>query len=185
MKRRLSVVFIILVVMAIFASTAFAAPAQSSKSVTLVSVEYQEGGMVLMFHTSGLTKNDLNNNSFYAHSNYYNMYCKFIDDTTDVRCTLSKKLAKFQGESFHVILVGFGFYDVFPTDNYCPDEEIPWVYYNTFYYGELAYSSDVVPLKLWNEAITSGAFDYYAQTYGVTYEMQGQFCSSAELLPPT
>src|SRR5258706_3344467 len=176
MKRRLSVVFIILVVMAIFASTAFAAPAQSSKSVTLVSVEYQEGGMVLMFHTSGLTKNDLNNNSFYAHSNYYNTYCKFIDDTTDVRCTLSKKLAKFQGESFHVILAGFGFYDVFPTDTYCPDGETPWVNANLYENGQLI-ASGVVPLKIWNWAITNGYFDEVAQD-GFTYEMTSQFCSS-------
>jgi len=183
MKRRLSVVFITLIIMAMFTSTAFAAPANGNKSVTLVGVEYQEGGMVLMFHTSGLTKDDLKNHSFYAHSNYYNMYCNFIDDTTNVRCTVSKKLATFQGESFHVILAGFGFYDVFPIDTYCQDGETPWVYYSVFLNGELVFTDGVVPIKLWNNAITSGDFNYWAQTYGVTYQMTGQFCSSQNYGP--
>ena len=183
MQRRFSVVLISLILMAMFTSTAFAAPANSNKNVTLVSVEYQEGGMVIFFHTSGLTKNDLTNNSFYAHSNYYNMYCNFIDNTTDVRCTISKKLAKYQGESFHVILAGFGFYDVFPTDTYYPDGETAWANYSVFFNDELVFSDGVVPIKIWNNAITSGDFDYWAQTYGITYEMTGQFCSSQSFGP--
>jgi hypothetical protein len=181
MKRRFSVVLMVIMTMAIFASTAFAAPAQSNKSVTLVSVEYNEGGIILLFHTSGLTKNDLENNSFAAHSSNRTMDCNFIDDTTDVRCVLPKKLAQYQGEAFHVILAGFGFYDTFPANTYCPAGEIPWTSYNEIYNGETMYSG-VVPMKIWNQALTGGFFAYAAQ-YGVTFEMNGHFCSSQNFGP--
>lgn len=175
MPKRFLVVLMSLIFMAMFTSTAFAAPAQTGKSVTLYSIQYQEGGMILFFHTSGLTKNDLKDNSFFAHSNTYNMYCSFIDDTTDVRCSLSKKLAQFERESFYVILAGFGSHGTFPANTYCPDGENPWTNYNEIYNGEIVYSG-VVPMKIWNQAITGGFFDY-AEKYGVTFEMNGQFCS--------
>ncbi|MEP6895530.1 MAG: hypothetical protein ABI986_07975 [Chloroflexota bacterium] len=182
MQRRFSVVFINLIFMAMFTSTAFAAPAQISKGVTLYSVEYQQGGMILFFHTAGLTKDDLKNNSFYAHSKNYNMYCNFIDGTTDVRGSVSKRLAQYEGESFKVILAGFGFYDTFPTNTYCPDGENPWANYNVFYNGELVYSEGTIPMKIWNEVLTAGYFDLYAQ-YGLTYEITSTFCSSQNLSP--
>jgi hypothetical protein len=182
MKRRFSVVLMVIMTMAIFASTAFAAPAQSNKTVTLVSVEYNEGGIILLFHTSGLTKNDLGNNSFAAHSSNRTMNCNFIDDTTDVRCVLPKKLAQYQGETFHAILAGFGFYGTFPVNTYCPDGEIRWANYNVFYNGELVYSAGIVPMKIWNEALTAGYFDLDAQ-YGLTYEITSTFCSSQSFGP--
>jgi len=176
MKRRFSVVFMVLIVMAMLTSTAFAAPALTNKSVTLYSVQYQEGGMVLLFHTIGLTKEDLKNNSFYAHSNTYNMSCNFKDDSTDVRCVLPKKLAQFEGEGFHVVLAGFGFYGTFPTNTYCPDGEKPWVNFSVYIDGELAWDSGEAMLQEWNYVLANGLFDYWAQ-YGITYEMTGQFCS--------
>jgi hypothetical protein len=178
MKRRFSVIFMLLVIMAMLTSTVFAAPAaKDSKYVTLYSVQYREGGMILLFHTSGLTKDDLKNNSFYAHSNTYNMSCNFIDDSTDVRCVLPKKLAQFEGEEFQVILAGFGFYDTFPINTYCSEGEKPWVNYSVYIDGELVWDNGEAMLQEWNYVLTSGLFDYWAQ-YGITYEITGQFCSS-------
>lgn len=168
----------VLIIMAMFTSTAFAAPAFANKSVILFSVEYQEGGMIIFFRTTGLTKDDLKNNSFYAHSNSYNMYCKFMDDTTDVRCVLSRQLAQYQGESFSGTLAGFGFSDTFPTNIYCPDGEIPWVSFSVFENGNIIYSEGIVPSKIWNQALAEGWFEYAAQNYGWTYEITGRFCSS-------
>jgi hypothetical protein len=105
MKKIVSISFVVLAIMAVFVSTVFAAPA--GKSATLVSVEYQQGGIVLLFQTSGLTKADLKENTFYADSKNQNIYCNFVDDSTVVRCTVSKGLAgmgNFQGT-----LAGFGF----------------------------------------------------------------------------
>src|SRR5258706_13579207 len=110
MKKHLSILFAVLAALAIFTTTAFAAPA--SKNVTLLSVEYQKGGIVLLFETSGLTKGDLKNNSFFVDSNDQKMSCNFVDDTTTVRCTVSKTLAG-KGD-FHGTLAGFGFWGELP-----------------------------------------------------------------------
>src|SRR6185295_2029571 len=138
MKKHLFVLFVTLITMAMFASTAFAAPASDGKSVVLISVEYQQGGIALLFHTSGLTKGDLKDHSFYAHSNYHDMYCNFMDDTTDVRCLVSKKLSNYGGESFHVTLAGFGFYDELPYKiiEVCQNGQAEWYVINVFDNGE-------------------------------------------------
>lgn len=181
MKKYLSTAFIVVVLMAICTSTVFAAPAQDSKSVTFVGMEYQQGGIVLLFHTSGLTKSDLKNVSFYADSNNQNISCNFIDDTTDVRCVVSKKLAE-TGGSFHVVLAGFGFYGDFPENSYCGEGESPWYGYNIYENGELVYSGEV-PTVIWDYAAELGYFEVWAEL-GITYEITGNFCSSEELLPP-
>jgi hypothetical protein len=169
-----------LVLMAIFASTVFAAPAQNGKSVTLVSIKYQPSGVVLMFQTSGLTESDLKNSSFFAHSSDQNIYCNFVNDTTDVRCLLSKKLAQYQGESFQGTLAGISFYGEFPTNTYCDEGESPWYNYNVYADGELVFSGEV-PTWVWNSAAHDGYFELAAE-YGITYEITGDFCSSAELI---
>lgn len=176
MKRRVSVIFIVLILMTIFSSTVLAAPAQESKSVTFVNIEYQQGGIVLLFHTSGLTKSDLNNNSFFAHSNNQNMNCNFIDDSTDVRCVVSKGLAQDEGEGFHGTLAGIGFWGEFPTNSYCPDGEIPWVNIDMFVDGKLADAGEA-PLEVWYDVTAAGYFEIWTQ-YGITYKITGRFCSS-------
>lgn len=179
MKRNVSVVLVMLVLMAIFASTVFAAPAQNGKSVTLVSVKYQPSGVVLIFWTSGLTESDLKNSSFFAHSSDQNIYCNFVNDTTDVRCLLSKKLAQYQGESFQGTLAGISFYGEFPTNTYCDEGESPWYNYNEYFDGELVYSGEV-PEWVWRDYEAMGGFEYSAE-YGITYEITGGFCSSADI----
>ena len=180
MKRHISVLLVMLVLMAIFASTVFAAPAQNGKSVTLVSIKYQPSGVVLMFHTSGLTESDLKNSSFFAHSSDQNIYCNFVNDTTDVRCLLAKKLAQYQGETFQGTLAGISFYGEFPTNTYCDAGESPWYNFSEYVDGELVYSGEV-PVWIWNNAANQGYFDVWAE-YGITYEITGGFCSSAELI---
>lgn len=179
MKKRISVVFVVLVLMAVFASTVFAAPAQNGKSITLVSIKYQPGGVVLMFQTSGLTESDLKNSSFFAHSSDQNIYCNFVNDTTDVRCLLAKKLAQYQGESFQGTLAGISFYGEFPTNTYCDEGEAHWYNYNEYEYGELVYSG-AVPESIWREYEALGGFELSAE-YGITYEITGGFCGSDDI----
>ena len=184
MKKHLSVVFVVLVLMAVFTSTVFAAPAQTARNAILVSIQYQESGIVLMFQTSGLTKDDLKNNSFFAHSNSQNMYCFFVDDTTNVRCVVAKKLAEYEGEGFHGTLAGFGFWGDFPRNSYCAEGESKWANIDMFENGELV-DSGAVPLWVWDEAAGNGWFEYWEQNYGITYEITSQFCGSDELVGPT
>jgi hypothetical protein len=176
MKRRVSVVFVVLVLMAIFVSTVFAAPAQTGKSITFVSIKYQPAGVVLMFQTSGLTENDLKDPSFFAHSSDQNIYCAFVRDTTDVRCVLSKKLAQYQGESFHGTLAGISFDGKFPNNTYCTDGEITWYSITEYFNGEFYFAGEA-PAWAWNEYAAMGGFEM-AATYGYTYEITGSFCGS-------
>jgi len=183
MKKHLSVLFVILITMAIMTSTALAAPALDTKSVILVSVEYQQGGIALLFHTSGLTRGDLNDRSFYAHSNYRNIYCNFVDDTTDVRCVVSKKLSNFAGESFHVTLAGFGFYDELPAkpSPVCSDGQAEWYYIDVSVNGEYDGSFEV-PTQVWNQVVADGILQEL-ESSGIVFEVTGSFCGPADFEP--
>jgi hypothetical protein len=88
MKRLFSILFAILAALGIFPLHAFAA--SGSKNVTLSNIEYQSGGIVLLFETSGLTKADLKGASFYADSNFQKISCNFVDHKTTVRCVVSR-----------------------------------------------------------------------------------------------
>lgn len=110
MRKRLLVFLLSLFVASVFSTTASAAP--GSKRVVLLSTEYQSGGIVLIFETSGLTNADLKNAYVYANSQWYKMYCKYKDDTTNVRCSFTKKLAG-QG-NFAATLGGFAFWGTLP-----------------------------------------------------------------------
>ena len=88
MKKCFSVLFVVLVLMSIFTTTVFAAPA-ASKSVSLVSVQYQAGGIVLLFETSGLTKADLKDNSFYAFISLHQHYLYFSFTLSNFSSTIS------------------------------------------------------------------------------------------------
>ena len=175
MKKCLSILFAVLVALAIFTSTVFAA--SENKNVTLVSVSYQKGGIVLLFETSGLTKSDLKDNSFYADSNDQKMSCKFVNDTTNVRCTVSKALAG-QGE-FYGTLAGFGFWGQLPEARnlglVCAEGEVPWYRIGVYFDGELAYSGDI-PAWLWDLFVTEGLVEEAMQD-GVTFEITDAFCA--------
>ena len=176
MKKRFSVLFVVLVLMSIFTSTVFAAPA-ASKSVSLVSIQYQAGGIVLLFETSGLTNADLKDNSFYADSNDQKMSCNFVDDTTKVRCTVSKALAGEGG--FHGTLAGFGFWGELPQprsfDLVCAAGEIAWLTIDVFENGELVFSGEI-PAWIWDEITSDGALDELAEM-GIIFQVTGAFCA--------
>lgn len=170
MKKYLSTAFVVLVTMAIFASTAFAAPAADA-SVSLKSVTFNGSGVVLKFSTSGLTKKDLKDNFFNIASNSYDMECDFIDDTTDVRCLVTKDLSNLAGEEFTAGLHGFLFYGNVPQAA-C----VPWINIDVFEDGELLGSFEAL-LAEWDYVASLGLFEYWA-AYGITYKITGEFCGS-------
>lgn len=174
MKKCFSILFAVLAALAIFTSTVFAT--SGNQSVTLVSVSYQKGGIVLLFETSGLTKADLKENSFYADSNNQKMSCKFVDDTTRVRCTVSKALAG-EGE-FYGTLAGFGFWGELPQERplglICAEGEIPWYTIHVYFDGELAESGNI-PVWLWDLFVAEGLIEEAMQD-GVTFEILDTFC---------
>jgi len=114
MKKGFYSLCIVLVAAAVLVSNVLAAPAQSNKNVTLNSVTYERSGIALLFHTSGLSKNDLHSTSFTALSKQWNITCNFVDGA-NVRCLVSKKLSIFAGKSFQGTLAGFHFAGKFPS----------------------------------------------------------------------
>ncbi len=110
MKKGLSALCLVLVATAVLVSNVLAAPAQSNKNATLNSVTYERSGIVLLFHTSGLSVHDLHSTSFTALSKQWNITCNFVGDTTNVRC-----LSIFAGEGFHGTLAGFHFAGKLPS----------------------------------------------------------------------
>lgn len=124
MKKSLSALCIVLVIATTFVSNVLAAPAQASKNVSLSSVTYERSGITLLFNVSGLSKNDLKNISFTAHSRQWNMTCNFGDDAS-VRCLVSKKLSIFAGESFQGTLAGFHFAGKLPSAREFPIRVTP------------------------------------------------------------
>ena len=176
MKKSLSVVFVALVAMAVFASTAFAAPAQDNKSVTLIGVDYQMGGIVLLFQTSGLSKGDLKNASFFAHSNNYDIFCQFKDDTTVVRCVVSKKLSAYAGEGFQVTLAGFRFWGVLPEAQDCFSGDIMWYPIEGYYQGEYLGAQNI-PAWVWELFEDEGILEYYASEGFVINITGDAFCA--------
>lgn len=174
MRKHLFILFSVLAALAVFTTSAFAAPV--GKNVNLVSVSYQKGGIVLLFETAGLTRADLKDNSFYADSNNQKMSCGFVDHTTTVRCTVSKALAG-KGD-FHVTLAGFGFWDTLPEVRgfsiTCAEGEIPWYTINIYENGELVESGDL-PVWFWNELVSLGILDELAQE-GITVQIADIFC---------
>jgi hypothetical protein len=114
MKKGFYALCIVLVAAAVLVSNVLAAPAQSNKNVTLNSVTYEKSGIVLLFHTSGLSQNDLHKISFTALSKQWDITCNFVDDT-NVRCLVSKKLSIFAGKGFQGTLAGFHFTGKFPS----------------------------------------------------------------------
>jgi hypothetical protein len=158
MKKGLSALFFALVTMAILVSNVLAAPAQANRNVTLQRVTYERSGITLLFQTSRFSKDDLKKVSFTAHSEQWNMVCNFVDDTTDVRCLVSKNLSTFAGEGFHGTLAGFQFTGKLPsarsfptpivtgtsvvteTPAACPDGQPLWY---TFEYTNPSYQAEV------------------------------------------
>jgi len=174
MKKYLSIILAVFAITAIFTSSVLAAPA--SKSVNLLSVSYTQGGVVLIFQTSGLTRGDLKGATIYANSNWHKMYCTFIDNTTKVRCTIANKLAG-KG-SFRAVLAGFGFWGTLPQPKApsCEPGQIPWYSFNQYYNGTFVLSGKM-PVWLWNTYEENGFFSIY-EGLGYTFSITGAFCKS-------
>ncbi len=180
MKKRLSVLFVVLAVAAIFASTVFAAPV-NGKSVSLLSVDYNPGGVVLKFETSGLTQADLTGATFFADSNHQDIYCTFVGDSnTTVRCTAAKSLAGQGG--FKVTMAGFTFWDDLPKEKItkltCGAGDVLWYSVNQYINGEF-YQSFTAPAWAWDEHEANGGFVKDA-LQGKTFERTGEFCAPDE-----
>ena len=191
MKKGLSALVFVLVAMIMLVSNVFAAPAQFNGNISLESVTYERGGIVLLFHTSGLSQNNLNNTTFTAHSEQWNMDCKFVDGTTTVRCLVSKKLAMFADESFHGTLAGSYFAGVLPgartfpspvvtetlviteTPSQCSDGQ---TLSYTFEYSNSSYQAEV-----WSDYYMDadtfhslyGFYPEYSSTYTDSYSWNG------------
>ena len=180
MSKRLSALITVLVALALLTTSAFATSAfaaSAGKFVSLVRMVYQRGGITLLFETSGLTKADLKNTSFYANSNEQNMTCNFVDHTTTVRCTVSKSLA---GMSFHATLAGFSFWGELPKGSSpsitCDDGEIPWYTINLYQDGVLVDSGDM-PAYIWKELVAAGFLNELA-SQGITARIAATFCEA-------
>lgn len=187
MRKCLATLFMVLATLALSVSSALAAPALANKNATLQRVTYERGGITLLFHTSGLTKADLQKTSFTAHSQQWNMTCNFGGDST-VRCHVSKHLSRFAGEGFHGILAGIQFSGMLPGARRfpprasaqtldatqalgaCPDGQT-LVY--TFEYSNPSYQAEV-----WSETyIDSNTF--YA-SYGVYPEYTSTYTDNTD-----
>ncbi len=174
MNKRFSVLLTVLAVLTVFTTSAFAAPA--GKYVSLLSMNYHNGGITLLFETSGLSRADLKNNSFYANSNTQKMFCNFVDHTTTVRCTVSKALA---GMSFHATLAGFGFLGELPNAPFklvCTAGEIVWYTINLYRDGELIDSGDM-PAHVWKELVGTGILEELSSA-GIHAEIAAAFCAA-------
>jgi hypothetical protein len=179
MKRYISVLLAILLTVAIFPMNALAAA--GSKKVTLSSIEYQQGGIILLFETSGLNKADLKNNSFYADSNNQKMSCNFVDHTTTVRCVVSRALAGHG--NFRATLAGFVFWGEIPERRGCSGGEVPW-FSITGYQGGEVLGTAKIPVWLWNEFVSLGILDDWADA-GITAEFNSYCAPNIDIILPT
>lgn len=177
MKKFLTVLFTILIIIS-FTATSVLAAGSERKNVTLVSVEYQKGGIVLIFETSGLKKADLKDRSFYADSNYQKITCNFVDDTDKVRCIVAKSLAG-KG-SFFVTVAGFGFWGELPKTfeaEACGEGQILW--YNILLQKDEFVAGGPIPAYRWDDLVAQGFLEIFAAN-GVTYEITDTFCAPDE-----
>jgi hypothetical protein len=175
MKKYLAILLAVGTAFTIITFTVFAAPA--AKSINLLSISYGKGGIVLIFETSGLTKSELKENSFYADSNYQKMACNFVDDTTKVRCTISKAFAG-KGD-FQATLAGFVFWGELPQEKIssiiCGEGEESWYAFDVYEYGEYTESGEM-PVELWNLYEEFGVFDFFAEEFGALFQITDTFC---------
>ena len=180
MKKGVFALIFAFIMMAKLVSNVAAAPAQSNRSAILKSVKYERGGVVLFFETSGLAKKDLKNLSFTAHSGHWNMVCNFVNDTTNVRCLVSKKLSVFAGEDFHGVFAGFFFAGKLPSarafsnpmatdvSGTCADGQTLWY---TFEYSHTSYQAEV-----WSEYYMDP--DTFYSIYNLYPEYTSQYTDS-------
>lgn len=185
MHRRLATLFVVLLSMAILASTVAAAPAEN-KSVSFISAYYNNGtGIVLLFETTGLTNKNLKNNSLFAHSNNYKMSCNFKDDTSMVRCVIPGGLSQYAGESFSGTLAGFAFWGQIPERKTeegltCPDGQSLWYAFDAYVDGEYDGSGDI-PAEFYGFLLEliSGLPEEFGE---VSIQITGQYCGEEVIL---
>jgi len=192
MKKGLSALLFALTTIALLASTALAAPAQSNRNATLTRVTYEKGGIVLLFHASGLSRSDLNNTSFTAHDKQWKMTCRLVDQATQIRCVMPKKLSMFAGEGFHGSLAGFYFSGEIPGVREFPNpavssgpsilSDIPatcsdgQTMYYTFEYSSMAYQAEVWSDYFMDPGTFHSLYNFFPEntsTYTENYSLNG------------
>ena len=188
MKKGLSALFFVLVTMAVLVTNVLAAPAQANRKATLQRVTYEKSGITLLFHTSGLSKGDLKNKSFTAHSRQWDMTCNLVGGTTNIRCQVSKKLSMFSGEGFHGTLAGFYFAGKLPSARVFPKPAViqtaamteaatacsdGQTLSYTFEYSNTSYQAEV-----WSDSYMSA--DAFHSLYGVYPEYMNTFIDHAQ-----
>jgi hypothetical protein len=104
------------------------------------------------------------------------MYCKFMDDTTKVRCSVQKSLAGEGG--FQAVLAGFSFWGELPQEqNFgltCTAPETLWYSIDVYEDGEYI-TSDAIPAWIWDLLESYGLFDEL-EAEGITLKITGEFC---------
>lgn len=128
MQRTSSKILVILLTLAVFFSSVAATPAEK-KTLTLTEARYVQGvGIVILFDSTGLDNNDIQNGTAYIHSNSYDMSCEFKDETTVIRCVIGGGLSRYSGETFRATLAGFVFWATLPGPKalLCADDQSIW-----------------------------------------------------------
>jgi len=179
MKRRFITIVLMVAMMSIFASNVLAAPA-GEKKVVFVRVTYENTGIAIIFKTSGITQDDLDNAEFFVGSDKKGMTCNLLDDGTTVRCTVDKGWASQGG--FHVVIAGQIFWGDLPGARDCSGDEITW-YSVIGYDNGVAFGSGNVPAWYWDWYDAQGYFKENALD-GITYEITADFCAPNVSLPP-
>lgn len=139
MQRSSSKMLVMLLALAVFSSSVAAAPAEK-KTLSLIEARYIQGvGIVILFDSTGLEGNDIQDGTAYIHSNSYKMSCEFKDETDVIRCVISGGLSRYAGETFRVNLAGFLFWATLPGPKalLCSDDQSVWYTVHIYQDGEL------------------------------------------------
>ena len=177
MQTSSSKMLLMLLTLSVFFSAVAAAPAEK-KSLVLIEVRYVPGaGIVLLFDSTGLTHNDIQSGTAQVHSNPYDMYCAFKDETDVVRCIIPGSLTRYGGETFRANLAGFVFWARLPMPKtgplVCSDDESLW--YTVYIYDDGVFEeSEEMPAEIyewWLELI-----DDYPQLDQITLKIVDRYC---------
>jgi hypothetical protein len=185
MQRSSSKLLVMLLTLAVFFSSVAATPAEN-KSLILNEVRHVPGaGIVLLFDSTGLTYNDIQGGTAFVHSNSYNMYCNFKDETDVVRCIIPGSLTRYAGETFRAKLAGFLFWPKIPAPKsgplVCSDQESLW--YTVYIYEDGVFvESEEMPAEIyewWLEIIPQ-----FPEFNGITLEIADRYCGAKVIFEP-
>jgi hypothetical protein len=121
--------------------------------------------MARFFHLSvsnlWFIREQLKDTSLFPHSNDHPLFCTFVDNSSDVHCTVAKKLADYASEDFHGSLAGFGFWGVLSTTKdfplVYPTGEVPWYIISAYENGSFCVFHRIAVLTL---GYSSGKWDF-------------------------